>query len=1631
MEVNRQSRRRRWSAWLYRQFVWTVIWSLVLALFPWSPPALTPTMQQALDRAPESAQWIAPLALSITGWADRALAAVGPRPVFAGDSITLTLSKRDDGPNVGPIPVGPDPVSVGGVLVYYVHITNTGVTTATVFFTDVLPSELSCLGAGVTPQNGGAGWFGACAGGNMVVMRTLDSLGLGYGLGPGRSAVLYIQTQVQGGLSDGYVLTNTQTAYSAHATQEPQYVYSGLNDVATTVRAPQLAITKTVSPAQVGTGDLLTYLITYTNLGSVTATGILITDALDANLAYQSATPPPDLIGPPLVWNSLSDLPAGSSGQITLVARVNEGVLSGTLVANNVSISCAEGASASDGPVTATVQGRTVRVSKSVVPTTVRAGERLTYTLVFTNDSSVATSNVYVTDTVPSGVSGVSHSTTDAVFNGQVGNAYGWYVASMSPGQVGVIQLAMNAPTAPIAADGSTQLTNHVQITGAQASATPPFSLLNTLIPGPAHTLDLIIAPAEQLVNYTSTITVTVTDAYGNRVYDGDGYTVTLSSDPASATLGSDTLALSNGQGTTTIMATTSGVYTVTAQVFGTAITDSAQVTFTPGYVHHFLIAPIASPQRAGVDFTITITAVDLYNNVVNTFDASVPIQDGPEPDQMYPDATANFVNGVLSAQVVSITLARPNDPITVGTGLSATASNPFTVIGGLPATLTVQFDNLAVPLGQPAPFTVIVSDTWGNRVQDEPLTLTVDFGSVSPLTATTNLAGIATGNVYSTTTPGWVTLVVTTSNGITNWASVEFIAGCPTTATVVVVPPELSVDQTAAITVTLVDAWNNLVPNVQVNLSAAGLGGGNISPATGTTNADGQITATVTSTLVGVKTISAQTVAAGGCSSISGSGQVTFTHGAPFTLSLSMLPNPQVVGTPAELRADVADQYGNPVPGEVVTFTVTPGTLGGGDINPITGTSGITGRATTNILSTLVGSTMVTATLSSDPAIWRTAAVSFTAGPPTAMTITVAPDSVYGEENATLTITVTDQYGNPSAGYAVNLSANPLGAGGISPNPATANAGGVATALISGTIPGVVYITGTAGTAQATAQMTVTNGPLFSFLTSPMSDVGAGVDFTLHITAVDAWGNPRPQDHYAVSLSDLTGSLQPTSATLVSGTATVVLSITTAMVNDIISVWKPDLPSTITQTNPFTVTAGTPYTVVLTYASPISACTSTPITATVYDRYGNPVVGVPVTFTHSGVGSIAPANATSDGQGRAVTLLTSNQVGTATVQVTAGALAPVTATVVVQPGLPLVDLTAAQTNVAAGQTVVLTVTVVDCGSNPVPNEPIAWTITGGPGVLTPNGLPFGGTTNAAGIITFTFVSTQTGQAQIVASTLNGLSFDSVTITVGAGTPSTITLTATPNSLAPGGTTSTLVAQVRDAYGNPVADGTLVRFTLLSAPTGTTLTPPSGSDVATVGGQATAVLTSGSAQGTAQVAVALVDYPGISTVTEVQIRYNIIYLPLVFKQYPIGDLEVTQITPIPIGTDGLGRTLYEVRVTLRNNGPGPVAGGYWVDLYLNPSSPVGLNVLWHQVSVRGYAWYVADTLDAGGTLVLSTQEPRLPPGGSGHYSYWPGDLAGLSNPQLWAMVDSWGDPPNGAVLEMNETNNIMGPVAVP
>ncbi|XSG75243.1 beta strand repeat-containing protein [Herpetosiphon llansteffanensis] len=164
--------------------------------------------------------------------------------------------------------------------------------------------------------------------------------------------------------------------------------------------------------------------------------------------------------------------------------------------------------------------------------------------------------------------------------------------------------------------------------------------------------------------------------------------------------------------------------------------------------------------------------------------------------------------------------------------------------------------------------------------------------------------------------------------------------------------------------------------------------------------------------------------------------------------------------------------------------------------------------------------------------------------------------------------------------------------------------------------------------------------------------------------------------------------------------------------------------------------------------------------------------------------------------------------------------------------------------------------------------------------------------------------------------------------------------------------------------------------------------------------------------------------PITSTITIINDDRAVVYIPMVMKP-DLVDLVVDSIQVVN-GT---------VRVTVRNAGTEPLAGGYWVDAYINPTqAPTAVNQPWNSLGNFGMAWAIptnAPALAPNATLTLIS-------GGQ----YYRSDLSFVPPGQLnagsriYAQADSYGLTNYGAILETHEAyggtyNNIRGPNIVP
>ncbi|MFK7800809.1 MAG: choice-of-anchor Q domain-containing protein [Anaerolineae bacterium] len=135
---------------------------------------------------------------------------------------------------------------------------------------------------------------------------------------------------------------------------------------------------------------------------------------------------------------------------------------------------------------------------------------------------------------------------------------------------------------------------------------------------------------------------------------------------------------------------------------------------------------------------------------------------------------------------------------------------------------------------------------------------------------------------------------------------------------------------------------------------------------------------------------------------------------------------------------------------------------------------------------------------------------------------------------------------------------------------------------------------------------------------------------------------------------------------------------------------------------------------------------------------------------------------------------------------------------------------------------------------------------------------------------------------------------------------------------------------------------------------------------------------------------------------------NLLHLPMVSENFPTRDLVVESIS---VMAD-------DVQVVVKNIGNGPIIDTFWVDLYVNPTTPpTAVNEVWFkQGSDGGAVWGVFDTiLAAGESLTLTLSSGSLDPGRSNLSSGIPSGSA------VYVQVDAANlNSPDGSVVEIHE-----------
>ncbi len=263
---------------------------------------------------------------------------------------------------------------------------------------------------------------------------------------------------------DNPVITNTVEVGDDGTAGQDRVLTNNKQTIQTQLQVVTLQVVKSNQPeGVVEPGDLITYTLTYSNTSDYTATGVVIEDPIPPNTTYvdNSATGPVDTSQLPtkLRWNIGTLNPyTGGSVQFTVRVNTNTEGIDGDFE-NRATISGNETPPNPSNAVVNTLRTtETLEISKSAFPAVVKAGERVTFTIRYTNTGNVDLEQVVITDPVPLHTTYVPGTITGPGGDDSNSEVLRWDVGTVPRGAGGTLQFVVQVKK-PLAA-GTTEIQN-------------------------------------------------------------------------------------------------------------------------------------------------------------------------------------------------------------------------------------------------------------------------------------------------------------------------------------------------------------------------------------------------------------------------------------------------------------------------------------------------------------------------------------------------------------------------------------------------------------------------------------------------------------------------------------------------------------------------------------------------------------------------------------------------------------------------------------------------------------------------------------------------------------------------------------------------------------------------------------------------------------------------------------------------------------------------------------------------------------------------------------------------------------------------------------------------------------------
>ena len=413
-------------------------------------------------------------------------------PAMAGlDSITDTASIRDDGANgADPTPANnldndvdtlvaapnlfvtkdnaQSVVAAGDSISYTINYGNVGTQNATgVVLTETLPA-----GVVFDVANSSVGWT-ETAPGSGVFNLTIGDVASGQ-MGSATFAVT-VDDPLAAGIDQ--LVNNVSITDDGSNGPDEDPTDNQDDDTDTVTAAPDLVIAKDDGGVSVAPGGTVVYTLTYSNVGSQDATGVVISETLPANTTFNAANSTAGWVetlpGSGIYEFSVGNLNAGDLATVDFAVTVDVVVPAGfNLVQNTASIADdgANGADENPGDNTGTddtplTSGLSpdLFVAKDDFRAVAFAGDGLVYSINYGNDGPVIATGVVLREALPAGTTFSPVNSTPGWTETSPGSGlFEFSVGTLNPMQTGVVQFGVTVDN-PLAA-GIEQIINNVEI---------------------------------------------------------------------------------------------------------------------------------------------------------------------------------------------------------------------------------------------------------------------------------------------------------------------------------------------------------------------------------------------------------------------------------------------------------------------------------------------------------------------------------------------------------------------------------------------------------------------------------------------------------------------------------------------------------------------------------------------------------------------------------------------------------------------------------------------------------------------------------------------------------------------------------------------------------------------------------------------------------------------------------------------------------------------------------------------------------------------------------------------------------------------------------------------------------------